>query len=88
VGPRARLDAVGKRKSLACAGNQTPAVQPVPIPTDLSESGKIPTDRRTNGQESDSKDLQGYDSKETNPHLVMQSSAVLSVARIYTVQPR
>jgi hypothetical protein len=29
VGPRAGLDVVGKRKSLACAGNRTPVVQPV-----------------------------------------------------------
>jgi hypothetical protein len=38
VGPIAGLDAVKKReKSLTRAGNQTPAVQPVAIPTELGE---------------------------------------------------
>jgi hypothetical protein len=36
VGPRASLDSVDKRKSLAPAENRTPAVQPVAIPTSLS----------------------------------------------------
>jgi hypothetical protein len=36
VDPRADLDAVKKRKYLASAGNRTPAVQPVAIPTELS----------------------------------------------------
>jgi hypothetical protein len=75
-------------KSLASVGNQTPAVQPVVIPTELRESGKIPTDRRTNGWESDSRNLQGYSSKETNPYLVQEPSSVSSVSRIITVQPR
>jgi hypothetical protein len=32
VGPRAGLDAVERQKSLAPAGNRTPAVQPIAIP--------------------------------------------------------
>jgi hypothetical protein len=36
VGPRTGLDAVEYRKSLVPAGNGTPAIQPVAIPTKLS----------------------------------------------------
>jgi hypothetical protein len=33
MGPRANVDAMKKNKNLALAGNQSPAVQPVAIPT-------------------------------------------------------
>jgi hypothetical protein len=36
VGPRDGLDVVEKRKTSSPAGNRTPAVQPVAIPTELS----------------------------------------------------
>jgi hypothetical protein len=39
VDPRAGLDAVEKRKNLASAENRTLAVQPIAIPTELSEGG-------------------------------------------------
>jgi hypothetical protein len=47
VCPRASLKAVKKRKSLASAGNQTPAVQPVAVPTELPWIQTLCTNRIT-----------------------------------------
>jgi hypothetical protein len=70
-----------------------PGIEPWPFilslyRTGLSESGKIPTDRRMNGWESDSRSLQEHGSRETNPNLVLLSSRVPSVSHINTGQPR
>jgi hypothetical protein len=40
---RAGLDVVEKRKNLAPAGNRTPAVQPVPVPTEICRASKHAT---------------------------------------------